>query len=104
MLRAAVERWLQLAIEACIDGAFHIIACNGWPPPESARSAFLVLAGHGLIEGALAKRLGGVASMRNVLVHDYVDVDLELVARVVEHDLADLRAFGAVLASLIDAD
>src|SRR5262245_9903381 len=33
VLRAAVERWLQVAIEACIDIANHIIASEGWPPP-----------------------------------------------------------------------
>ncbi len=102
LLRAAVERWLQVAIEACIDSAFHIVAERGWTPPDSARGAFSVLAGHGLIDGALASRLGGAASMRNVLVHDYVDVDLDRVAHAVEHDLDDLRSFGAAVAALID--
>ena len=30
MLRAAVERWLQVAIEACSDVAFHVVASEGW--------------------------------------------------------------------------
>jgi uncharacterized protein YutE (UPF0331/DUF86 family) len=44
VLRAAVERWLQLAIEACIDIASHVIADAGWTPPATGRDAFFVLA------------------------------------------------------------
>jgi hypothetical protein len=72
MLRAAVERWLQVAIEACIDIATHVLASEGWTPAGSARDAFLVLANHGKIPLELAQRLGSAAGMRNVLVHDYV--------------------------------
>ena len=95
-LRAAVERWLQLAIEACIDVAFHAIAFEGWTPPESARSAFATLAAHGRLPLDLADRLGLAAGLRNVLVHDYVDVDTELLARAVLDDTSDLRAFAVI--------
>ena len=93
VLRAAVERWLQVAVEACIDLAHHVVASEGWTPSATARAAFATLAGHGRIPTELAARLGRAAGLRNVLVHDYVDVDLALLARVVGHDLEDLRAF-----------
>ncbi len=38
VLRAAVERWLQVTIEACIDLAQHACAVRGWPPPDSANA------------------------------------------------------------------
>src|SRR5437588_731352 len=90
VLRAAVERWLQIAIEACIDLADHVIADEGWTPPETARAAFEALAAHGKLSVDLAKRLGDAAALRNILVHDYVSVDLARLARVVREDLADL--------------
>ena len=96
VLRAAVERWLQVAVEACMDVAYHVVASEGWTPPESGRAAFASLAAHGLLPLDLAPRLGGAAALRNVLVHDYVSVDLELLARVVREDLGDLRAFAAL--------
>jgi len=102
MLRAAVERWLQIAIEACIDVADHVIASEGWTPPESARSAFTSLAAHGKLPVDLADRLGHAAALRNILVHDYVSVDLRRLAAMVRDDLADLRAFAAVAATWID--
>jgi uncharacterized protein YutE (UPF0331/DUF86 family) len=98
VLRAAVERWLQVAIEACIDLADHLVASEGWTPPESARAAFSALAAHDRLDRELAERLSGAAALRNILVHDYVSIDLARLARVVRDDLPDLRAF-AVIAS-----
>lgn len=95
VLRAAVERWLQFAVEACIDVADHVIASEGWTPPESARAAFASLASHGKLPADLAEKLGDAAALRNILVHDYVSVDLRRLAAVVRGDLADLRAFAA---------
>ena len=93
VLRAAVERWLQVAIEACVDLASHVIADEGWTPPGTGREAFLVLAGHGRLPLDLAERLGSAVGLRNVLVHDYVAVDLARLAHVVAEDLGDLREF-----------
>lgn len=101
MLRAAVERWLQVAIEACIDIAYHVIAANEWTPPDTARAAFTTLSSHGLIDAELAQRLGAASGLRNVLIHDYVDVDLERVARVVREDLGDLKRFAQIASTLI---
>jgi uncharacterized protein YutE (UPF0331/DUF86 family) len=103
MLAAAVERWLQVAIEACIDVAHHVIAGEGWTPPPTGKAAFETLAAHGRIDGALAHRLGSAVGLRNLLVHDYASIDLERIARVVAHDLDDLRDFARVAATWIDA-
>lgn len=102
VLRAAVERWLQVAIEACIDIADHVVASEGWTPPSSARAAFATLAAHGKLPVDLADRLGDAAGLRNVLVHDYVSVDLARLAATVRKDLGDLRAFGTYAATWMD--
>jgi uncharacterized protein YutE (UPF0331/DUF86 family) len=99
VLRAAVERWLQVAIEACFDLAYHLAASEGWTPPGSGREAFASLAAHGKLGADLAKKLGSAAALRNVLVHDYVAVDLERLARVVREDLDDLRDFARTASS-----
>lgn len=93
LLRAAVERWLQIAIEACIDLASHVIADEGWTPPHSARAGFAVLAGHGLLPLDLAERLGSAASLRNLLVHAYATIEVARIAKIVREDLQDLRDF-----------
>ncbi len=101
LLQAAVERWLQVAIESCIDMAYHVVAQHGWTPPDTARAAFEALAAHGLTTGELAARLGRAAGMRNILVHDYVRVDRAILAASVRTALHDLPAFGVLVSNLI---
>jgi len=100
-LQAAVERWLQIAIEACIDSAYHVIADRGLIPPDSARQAFESLASEGILTKDLAARLGRAAGLRNILVHDYTRVDRALLAAIVHNDLGDLRSYGAALGELL---
>jgi uncharacterized protein YutE (UPF0331/DUF86 family) len=103
MLRAAVERWLQVAIEACLDIAYHIVSDEGWTPVDTGRAAFAALASHGLIDVDLAARLGRAAGLRNLLVHDYARVDVAALAEVVRTDLGDLRTFRERIAARIVA-
>jgi uncharacterized protein YutE (UPF0331/DUF86 family) len=90
---AAVERYLQILIESCIGVAKH------WAKKESgyvyseARQAFATLADRGLIESRTP--WSGVIGLRNVLVHDYLEVDPEIVQDVVSNAYyRDLLAFG----------
>jgi uncharacterized protein YutE (UPF0331/DUF86 family) len=56
-----------------------------------------VLARHDVVSSDLADSLGRAVGFRNVLVHDYVDVDDEIVLRRME-DLTDLELFTATVA------
>jgi uncharacterized protein YutE (UPF0331/DUF86 family) len=103
MLQAAVERWLQVGVESCIDIAYHIIAERGWTPPDTARGAFDSLAVHGIVPRDLADSLGRAAGMRNILVHDYVRVDRSLLATATRAAITDLRAFGAIAGRLTES-
>ena len=84
------------------DLAYHVIADRGWLPPDNAGDAFAVLASHGALDGGLASRLRGAVSLRNLLVHQYADVDLEKLAKTVRQDLGDLKAFAAAAARWLE--
>lgn len=102
LLRAAVERWVQVAVEACIDVAYHVAASEGWIPPETARAAFLRLVAHGRLDQDLGDRLALAAGLRNLIVHDYAEIDLDRLAAAVRGDLDDLRRFAVLAAGWID--
>lgn len=90
------------AIEACVDVAQHVCAAEGWGSPSTNAESIRVLGRHGVIDAALAERMSRAVGFRNVLVHDYVEVDDSIVlARLTDvSDLDDFtRAVGAWLAS-----
>ena len=95
------ERYLQLAIEAALDIAHHIIADRGYPAPSSYRDAFAILCKQGVIPGALAGRLQSWAGLRDVLVHGYLELDHGLAWDAIQNDLEDLCAWAATAAALL---
>ena len=99
-----VEHTLQLAIQAALDAASHIVSDERLGEPRSNRELFSLLARAGWIDAPLAETLGNMAGFRNVLVHGYDTVDLRIVQDVVEHRLDDLLQFVEVVRRRIRKD
>lgn len=85
-----VEHTLQLAIQAALDVASHIVSEQRLGEPRTNRELFALLERGGWIDGDLSETLQQMAGFRNVLVHGYDDVDLAIVLDVAENHLADL--------------
>ena len=88
-----VEHTLQLALQAALDAASHIVSDERLGEPSTNRELFDRLERAGWIEAPLADSLRNMAGFRNILVHGYDAVDLEIVRDVVEHRLDDLLRF-----------
>lgn len=89
----AVQHGLQLCVQAVIDIATHIVAALGGPIGEDYRSYIVALGPLGVLPEEFARRIAGMAGFRNVLVHEYIDVDLTEVHRVLTHHLQDFEEF-----------
>lgn len=92
-----IEHTLQLAIQAALDAASHVVASERLGEPESNRALFELLERNGWIESALTDNLVAMAGFRNILVHGYQSVDLSIVRDVLTHHLNDLLAFAAAI-------
>jgi uncharacterized protein YutE (UPF0331/DUF86 family) len=88
-----VEHTLQIAIQAAQDIASHIISDLRLGEPRTNRELFVLLARGGWISSEQATLLGNMAGFRNILVHGYGDVDVEIVQDVAEHRLDDILDF-----------
>ena len=86
-------RYLHLVVEAAIDLANHWIADRGLRTPDSNRDCFTVLEEAGEIQSALAERMRGWAGFRNVLVHEYINIDHRIAYAAIRDELADLQEF-----------
>jgi uncharacterized protein YutE (UPF0331/DUF86 family) len=93
-LRWAIERGLQVAAEALFDAGAHILAAEFHDAVDEYRHIPPRLVARGVLSSATASRLKGLAGFRNVLVHEYAEIDLERVHAALER-LADLDAFVA---------
>lgn len=88
-----VEHTLQLAIQAALDTASHIVSDERLGEPQTNRELFSLLGRAGFIPPDLTRALEAMAGFRNVLVHGYDEVDLRIVVDVVQNHLGDLERF-----------
>ena len=88
-----VERTLQMIIEACVDLAHHIISDEGMRTPTSYADAFRVLAENRVIDSTLLVAMERMAKFRNVVVHQYEEVDAEIVIAILRKRLPDLEQY-----------
>ena len=91
--RRFVEHTLQLAIQAALDVASHIVSDERLGEPQTNRDLFDLLANAGWLTADHAGTLKNMAGFSNVLVHGYADVDLGVVRSVLASHLDDLAAF-----------
>lgn len=88
-----IQHTLQLAIQAALDVASHIVSARRLGEPETNRALFDLLRREGLVEQDLAEALHAMAGFMNVLVHSYAEVELRVVDDILENHLDDLLAF-----------
>lgn len=93
----ATKHRMQIAVEMVINITEHIVSGLNLGRPEYARELFPILVKEGIIDEQLAGRLGKAVGLRNVLVHMYLDVDLDILANSATVGLNDLRAFAKAI-------
>lgn len=80
MLRHAVERILSQVVELAVSVNSHVAATELGKAPGSYGESFDVLRAAGVLPTELSERLRRSVGLRNVLAHEYVRIDLAIVA------------------------
>jgi uncharacterized protein YutE (UPF0331/DUF86 family) len=91
---------LQRACEASIDLANYITKLKNLGIPQSSRNSFELLQKAGLLPLEISDNLKKMVGLRNIAVHDYQELNLEIVKYVVENHLVDFQRFGKVIKSI----
>ena len=92
-LQTIVERRLQLSIQVCMDIASYLIAQLGLNSPDEPENVFTVLGREEILPKDLAQRMVGMVRFRNILVHDYLEIDSTLVHAHLQAELDDFDQF-----------
>ena len=92
-LQWILEKGLQVLIQNLLDIGAHLLASafkNDW---DDYSQIIEKLGIHGVIPGSFAEKIKGMAGLRNILVHDYLRIDLERLLEFVQFRLEDFLAF-----------
>ena len=84
---------LQRAIKACLDLASHVVASESLGLPETMRDNFTLLNRGGVIDQKTASNMEKMTGFRNIAIHDYKAIDLDILKSILSKDLKDLEEF-----------
>lgn len=92
-LQWTIERGLQITIQAVLDIGSHILSdlkVNGWKSYKEIPSK---LHQSRIITKSLAAKITLMAGLRNILVHEYLEIDPKKLERILGSDLEDFKKF-----------
>ena len=103
LLRHAVERILGQLVDLAVSINTHLGVALNQSTPKTYRDSFATVARTGAIEPGLAARLAPSAGLRNILIHEYVEIDPEIVSMAVPQCLIDYSDYVSAVASWLAA-
>jgi uncharacterized protein YutE (UPF0331/DUF86 family) len=94
---------IQRACEASIDLAMHVVAEKNLGVPQSSRDAFDLLKNASVISDELSDHMMAMVGFRNIAVHEYQQLSLTILQRILEERLADIKQFAATIMNFAQA-
>jgi uncharacterized protein YutE (UPF0331/DUF86 family) len=91
---------LLRACEASIDAAMHVVRQRRLGLPQESRDAFRLLEEAGLLTKELSGQMQKMVGFRNIAVHDYRQLSLEILRSILAARLDDFRAFARAVLGL----
>jgi len=92
-IQTIVERKLQLAIQVCMDIASYLIGQLALMAPDEPENVFAALGRESIISNELAQRMVSMVRFRNILVHDYLEINPHIVYHNLMEELGDFDQF-----------
>ena len=89
----AIAMNLQRACELALDIANHLIKTKKLGLPQDSKESFALLQRGGIIDVQRMTKLQAMVGFRNVLVHEYTRLDLNILVAVIEVHSRELVAF-----------
>lgn len=88
---------IQRACEAALDMGQHVIRRDKLGVAQSSRDVFDLLANAGRIDTALASSMQKMVGFRNIAVHDYKKLLLQITEMVITQHLDEFLEYSAAL-------
>jgi uncharacterized protein YutE (UPF0331/DUF86 family) len=95
---------LERAVQLCVDITAHIIASREVPAPTTMAAAFEALHALHILSPDLASSMKKAVGFRNIVVHNYQEIDWGIVFNICHHKLDDFRAFAQAIVSILSSE
>ena len=100
--RNMVLHAMLISTQSAIDIATYIIAEKGLRKPSTYRETFEILEEQRILPEDLANDLSDLAGFRNVLVHIYWGLDMNVIYGILRNDLRVLVTFKKIVKELLE--
>lgn len=100
-LSGAIERYLEVSLECVLDIGEMVISKGGFRKPETYKEIIEILGEEGILPEEFAERFAEAAKFRNILVHMYAEIDVEMVYEILQNNLGDFNDFARFIASYL---
>ncbi len=84
---------LERASQATIDIAAHIVKTEKLGVPATSRELFQMLEEAGIITSETASQMQKMVGFRNIAVHDYQNLSIDILVAIIEDHLNDFLRF-----------
>ena len=91
---------LQRACEATIDIAMYIVSTRKLGIPPTKKEAFIKLEENNIISKDMSKNMQNMTGFRNIAIHDYKEINEEILKEVIEKHLNELLEFARQMLNL----
>ncbi len=91
---------LQRACETVTDIAMYVVSTRKLGIPQTKKEAFELLKKENLISSDVCDNMKNMIGFRNIAIHDYKQIDEEILQDVIENHLTDLIEFARLMLNL----
>jgi uncharacterized protein YutE (UPF0331/DUF86 family) len=88
---------IERACQAALDMGNRMLKIKNLGLPQSNRDTFVKLEKSKIISIELSKKMQAMAGFRNLAVHDYSNLNIEVVVNIVKNNLQDLEEFSEAI-------
>ena len=100
--QAVVERRLQLCCQIAIDIANYLITRLRLQMPDEEENVFIILAKGDMIDESLGLKMKGIVRFRNILVHNYFEINHQIVYKNFKRNLQDFKEFARQIVGFLE--
>ena len=92
---------IQRAVQISVDIAAHILAEQLHEQTPTMAETFLALSRHGLLDSQLASRLAKAVGFRNIAVHEYNTLDMNILYSIIMKEIGFFYEFSDAVVKIV---